>query len=88
MKLFKARDEHKDQTYFLSHVHQNALQKVLFPVGDLLKSEVKQIATKYGLVEIAGKREVGQFLRWRVRWYVRWYVKWYVRWYVRRAGSF
>lgn len=61
IRLLKARDSSKDQTYFLSHVHPDALKKTLFPVGDLKKSFVKEIALKYGLEEFARKPEVGWY---------------------------
>ncbi|XP_048740130.2 mitochondrial tRNA-specific 2-thiouridylase 1-like isoform X2 [Ostrea edulis] len=57
VKLLKARDSWKDQTFFLSQIPQSALQRVLFPLGDLLKSEVKHIASEVGLQRIARKRE-------------------------------
>ncbi|MEM7277102.1 MAG: tRNA 2-thiouridine(34) synthase MnmA [Pseudomonadota bacterium] len=48
-KLRLAKDAHKDQTYFLHAVKQKALQKVLFPLGDLPKPEVRAIANAHGL---------------------------------------
>lgn len=47
--LKKAKDSFKDQTYFLSRMSQNQLSKVLFPVGHLLKSEVRELANKFDL---------------------------------------
>lgn len=47
--LFAAKDASKDQTYFLYRVESDALAKTLFPLGDLLKSEVREIATQKGL---------------------------------------
>ena len=43
-QLLKARDSSKDQSYFLSAVTADDLRSVLFPLGDLLKSEVRAIA--------------------------------------------
>ena len=40
-QLLKARDASKDQSYFLHAVHPDDLRDVLFPLGDLLKSEVR-----------------------------------------------
>ncbi|XP_062617718.1 mitochondrial tRNA-specific 2-thiouridylase 1-like isoform X1 [Saccostrea cucullata] len=57
VKLLKAVDSWKDQTYFLSQIPQKALQRALFPLGGLLKSEVKQIASEIGLQKIARKKE-------------------------------
>jgi len=42
--ITEAKDESKDQSYFLSNVKKEALDKVLFPLGNMLKSEVKEIA--------------------------------------------
>lgn len=57
IKLLCARDTHKDQTFFLSQVPQHALRYCMFPLGDLLKDEVKRIACEHGLERIARKRE-------------------------------
>lgn len=48
--LKKAVDENKDQSYFLNQLTQNQLSKVLFPLGDLTKAEVKQIAIENNLI--------------------------------------
>lgn len=42
--LMKGLDDNKDQTYFLCNLNQKQLEKVLFPIGALLKSEVRKIA--------------------------------------------
>ncbi|MDA0679866.1 MAG: tRNA 2-thiouridine(34) synthase MnmA [Proteobacteria bacterium] len=42
--LFKARDRSKDQSYFLHAVNSDALGATVFPLGELLKSEVREIA--------------------------------------------
>jgi len=42
--LAKGKDSKKTQEYFLARVHSEYLKKILFPLGDLLKSEVKKIA--------------------------------------------
>lgn len=47
--LKKSKDESKDQTYFLWTLTQEQLSKVLFPIGHLLKSEVRKIAKRYAL---------------------------------------
>lgn len=43
-KLLLAADELKDQTYFLYRVSKEALEKTLFPLGDLNKSQVREMA--------------------------------------------
>lgn len=48
-KLLKAKDEKKDQTYFLYRLNQFQLSKTLFPIGDYKKSEVRAMAKKLGL---------------------------------------
>jgi len=56
-RLLKSVDRTKDQTFFLSQMPQEALRKTLFPVGDLPKYVVKQIASQSGFPEIALKKE-------------------------------
>ena len=55
-RLLRAKDTEKDQTYFLYRVHEVALQKTLFPLGDYTKSEVRNMARERGLWT-AGKKE-------------------------------
>ncbi len=47
--LTKAKDENKDQTYFLCWLNQDQLSKTLFPIGNLPKDEVRKIAHEQGL---------------------------------------
>lgn len=54
--LLRGIDSNKDQTYFLAQVKKEALENVLFPVGDLTKSEVREIANKIHL-ETANKKD-------------------------------
>lgn len=56
-KLLRAVDTWKDQTFFLSQMPQDALRRTMFPIGDLLKSDVKRLATDTGLAAIAQKKE-------------------------------
>lgn len=57
--LYKAKDREKDQSYFLHAVDPSALAKTLFPIGDYLKPEIRQIATELGLVTHAKKDSTG-----------------------------
>ena len=50
IQLLRAKDENKDQTYFLYRVSESALAKTLFPLGDYTKPEVRKLAKKFGLV--------------------------------------
>ena len=54
--LRKAKDIWKDQTYFLYMLPQTQLKKVLFPLGKFTKSEVRDLADKFGLLT-AKKKE-------------------------------
>lgn len=47
--LYAAKDNNKDQSYFLWTLTQNQIERCLFPIGDHLKSEVREIARKAGL---------------------------------------
>ena len=55
-KLYKAKDQNKDQTYFLADITKEQLQGVLFPLGDYTKSEVRLIASEAGL-NVAQKKD-------------------------------
>jgi len=58
-QLMKARDCTKDQSYFLHAVGGDALALTRFPLGELLKSEVRQIALEHGLATHAKKDSTG-----------------------------
>jgi tRNA-specific 2-thiouridylase len=49
-KLLKAKDKNKDQSYFLWKLDQKVLKKTLFPVGDYLKPEIRELAKKFKLL--------------------------------------
>ncbi|HUO68510.1 MAG TPA: tRNA 2-thiouridine(34) synthase MnmA, partial [Gammaproteobacteria bacterium] len=55
-QLLKARDASKDQSYFLAAVDAAEFDNVLFPLGDLLKSDVRGIARAAGL-PVAEKKD-------------------------------
>ena len=48
-RLLRGKDPNKDQSYFLCQLNQEQLSKALFPIGQLQKSEVRDIAVKAGL---------------------------------------
>jgi tRNA-specific 2-thiouridylase len=58
-RLLKGRDSGKDQSYFLYALGQEALRATYFPIGDLLKGEVRQIAQDAGLPNYARKDSTG-----------------------------
>lgn len=65
-RLKIAKDLNKDQSYFLWTLTQEQLKHCLFPIGDLLKSEVREIAKKHGLAtaekeESQGVCFIGEF---------------------------
>ncbi len=47
--LAKAKDKHKDQSYFLYRITQGQIKHMLFPLGGYTKDEVRQKARKFGL---------------------------------------
>lgn len=51
-QIYKAKDENKDQSYFLYNLKENQLKYLLFPLGDFLKKEVVGIARKMRLPTI------------------------------------
>ncbi len=54
--LAKCYDTNKDQTYFLSQINEEQIKSCLFPLGDISKEEVRDIAHKLNLV-IADKKD-------------------------------
>ena len=54
--LLRGVDRNKDQTYFLCQLTSNQISKALFPIGDLEKPQVREIAKKYDLV-VANKKD-------------------------------
>lgn len=57
--LARGLDKNKDQSYFLSRVPSKALSKTIFPIGELTKDEVRNIAKKYGLSTALKKDSTG-----------------------------
>jgi len=58
-ELHKARDGSKDQSYFLHAVPEDAFAETVFPLGDLLKSEVRDLAHHHGLRNFNKKDSTG-----------------------------
>lgn len=56
VEMHKSFDQNKDQTYFLSQVSQEQLQKCLFPLEGISKEEVRRIARELDL-DIANKKD-------------------------------
>jgi tRNA-5-taurinomethyluridine 2-sulfurtransferase len=71
--LKRAKDPVKDQTYFLSHLNQAQLSRLIFPLGNLYKSEVRELARRYNLpnqdrkdsqgICFLGKIEFSEFIK-------------------------
>ncbi|MBR2709289.1 tRNA 2-thiouridine(34) synthase MnmA [Candidatus Saccharibacteria bacterium] len=57
--LLRAVDENKDQTYFLYRISKEALSHTLFPIGGMLKPEVKKLAEEKGLHNAYKKESMG-----------------------------
>src|SRR2546422_10711241 len=58
-ELLRGTDSAKDQSYFLHRLTQEQLARVLFPVGELEKREVRRIALEAGLPNHAKKDSTG-----------------------------
>ena len=58
-KLISGVDKSKDQSYFLCQLNQKQLSKILFPIGNLKKTEVRKIANDIGLVNAEKKDSQG-----------------------------
>ncbi len=73
LRLLRGVDANKDQTYFLSQLTEKKLRNVLFPIGELTKAEVREIAKKASLptadkkdstgICFIGERSFAQFLK-------------------------
>ncbi|CAH0551031.1 unnamed protein product [Brassicogethes aeneus] len=57
VSMLLAADKKKDQTFFLCQIEQEALRRTMFPLGNLHKSQVKNIALENGLEKYARKKE-------------------------------
>lgn len=71
--LLRGLDDNKDQSYFLSQLSEKQLSKVLFPIGELQKGEVRRLANEHNLavkdkkdstgICFIGERNFNQFLQ-------------------------
>ena len=57
--LLKGKDRNKDQSYFLHAINPKALEKSLFPIGELLKEQVREIALQHQLITHDKKDSTG-----------------------------
>src|SRR3989338_11447047 len=72
-KLLEGSDKEKDQSYFLSFIKPEVLNRVLFPIGEYTKPQVRELAKKFGLpnaerkdsqgICFVGKVDVTDFLK-------------------------
>ncbi|WP_273125060.1 tRNA 2-thiouridine(34) synthase MnmA [Metabacillus sp. HB246100] len=58
-KMLRGVDDNKDQTYFLNQLGQEQLSKVMFPLGDIEKPKVREIAQKANLATASKKDSTG-----------------------------
>lgn len=76
-ELLAGRDTSKDQSYFLAELSEKELRKTLFPLGNMTKKEVREIARKNGLpnwnkhgsvgICFVGQQNMQEFLRQRIQ---------------------
>ena len=59
VKLLRGKDDNKDQTYFLNQLTEEQLSKVMFPIGGMEKSKVRELAAKANLATATKKDSTG-----------------------------
>ncbi|WP_373457091.1 tRNA 2-thiouridine(34) synthase MnmA [Mycoplasma sp. 3686d] len=57
--LYRAKDQNKDQTYFLAQLSTEQLSKVIMPLADLEKEQIREIAAKLDLITAKKKDSTG-----------------------------
>ena len=55
-RLFQAKNQKKDQSYFLSRLTNEQLKRIVFPLGEFTKEEVRKLANEYG-IPVAAKHD-------------------------------
>lgn len=60
--LYRGSDPNKDQSYFLYNMNQPILERLIFPVGEQEKSEIRKIADKAGMPYLKGESQDVCFL--------------------------
>lgn len=65
-RLLRGVDKTKDQSYFLAGLNQEQLSRALFPVGEMLKSQVRELAHQIGLPNADRKDSQGLCFVWNV----------------------
>jgi len=58
-RIFQGKDTNKDQSYFLSFIKPAVLERVMFPIGEYTKPEVRALARQFGLPNAARKDSQG-----------------------------
>ncbi len=58
-RLLAGSDKDKDQSYFLSQIRREQLSRILFPIGEMKKTEVRALAKKFGLITADKKDSQG-----------------------------
>jgi tRNA-specific 2-thiouridylase len=56
--ILRAKDKEKDQSYFLWMLNQKQLKRILFPIGDLTRNEVENLARKFRLPVLRARKSV------------------------------
>lgn len=59
VKMLRGKDDNKDQTYFLNQLTEEQLSKVMFPIGGMEKSKVRELAAKANLATATKKDSTG-----------------------------
>lgn len=59
LDLLEGRDKNKDQSYFLALLRQQQISQAIFPLGDLVKSEIRELAQKHKLPNAEKKDSQG-----------------------------